>query len=273
MVHTDTIVNNWPEAAKIFDFKTISNFLIQLVGSEPEKFAQAIKIIEENGLNPLGYDLNAGCPDKNIVKSGCGGCLMKSPDTITDIVRSMKGATKRPISVKTRAGFDNLTDIYDLAPKLADAGIWLLTIHPRTVRQGYTGVAEWEIIKNIVSSLEHRTSTLIAGSGDVKTWEEAIKRQQETGCDGVLVGRGALGKPWIFEEIKSRKDHAIDIYEIKKLTLNLAYKANDIWGNQGIIESRKHFAWYFRGFDGAKETRIRLMQAEAFDNVKKVLND
>lgn len=268
MVHTDTIINNWPEAAKILDFKDLKYFLIQLVGSEPENFAEAIKIIEKNGLEPLGYDLNAGCPDKNIVKSGCGGCLMKEPEKIAAIVRSMKAATGRPISVKTRAGFDNLSDIYELADRLAREGVWLLTVHPRTVKQAYAGKADWQVIKKLKSQQE----MLIAGSGDVTSWQEAIRRQAETHCDGILIGRGALGKPWIFDEIKSGKDHRYTLHEIKRLVLDLADKANEIWGDQGIIESRKHFAWYFRGFEGAKETRISLMAATTLKDVEKVLD-
>lgn len=269
MVHTDTIINNWPEAAKILDFKDIENYLIQLVGSEPERFDEAIKVIEENGLKPIGYDLNAGCPDKNIVKSGCGGCLMKDPDRIIAIVEAMKAATKRPVSVKTRAGFDNLSDIYSLADRLEEEGIWLLTVHPRTVKQGYTGKADWEVVKKLKSQLG---DILVAGSGDIATWQQALNMQMETNCDGVLIGRGALGRPWIFDEIKARKDHPMSLLEIKRFVLDIADKANTIWGDQGIIESRKHFAWYLRGFNGAKELRTKLMGVTNIREVEKVLD-
>lgn len=272
MVHTDTVINNWDETQKIIGFKEVDNFVIQIVGSEPEKFAQAIKIIELKGLNPLSFDINAGCPDKNIVKSGCGGALLKTPDKIIEIVKAMQSATDHrvPVSVKTRAGYDNLTDIYELAPRLIEAGISMLTVHPRTVKQGYTGSADWAVVEGVKRKLKSG-KCLIVGSGDVKTWQEAIVRQEETGCDGVMIGRGALGHPWIFKEVKERRDLVVGGEETKRLALDLATKTDAIWGDYGILEARKHFAWYFKGFDGAKELRTKLMSAETFVDVKKIL--
>jgi tRNA-dihydrouridine synthase len=224
-------------------------------------------------LNPFSFDINAGCPDKNIVKSGCGGALLRTPEKIIDIVTACKDATNLPISIKTRAGYDNLDDIFDLAPKLIAVGIAMLTVHPRTVKQGYTGAADWGVIRKLKSSyLPPLTSTLIVGSGDVNSWQEALERQQETLCDGVMIGRGALGKPWIFEEIKNRKNHPQSEDEIRSLVIDLAEKADDIWGDVGIRESRKHFAWYCKEFDGAKDLRTRLMQVSSLADVKKTLD-
>ncbi len=272
MVHTDTIINNWNEAEKILNFKKITNYIIQLVGSEPGKFEEAIKIIKKNNLNPLGFDINTGCPDKNILKSGCGGSLLKNPNLILDIVKSAQKATTLPISVKTRAGYDNHNDIYELAPRLIDLGISILTIHPRTVRQGYAGSADWDIIKSIQSSLfENQPSAKLIGSGDIKTWQEAIRAKQKTSCDGVMIGRGALGRPWIFKEIKDEKDYGPSLREIKMLAIDLSIKANSIWGDKGIVESKKHYASYFRGFDGAKELRLKLMTAKNLEDVRNIL--
>lgn len=308
MVHTDTVLNNWDETHKIIDFehpschfdqteclpasggeKTagknrslgklettnmegVSNYIIQLVGSEPEKFAESIKIIEKHGLRPFSFDINAGCPDKNIVKSGCGGALLKTPELIIDIIKACQKATKIPISVKTRAGYDNLTDILDLAPYLTKAGVSMITVHPRTVKQGYTGSADWGIVKDVKCLLAN-ANCLVVGSGDIKTWQEATEKQKETNCDGVMIGRGALGHPWIFEEIKKQADIDLPVAKIKELAIDLARKADQIWGNHGITESRKHFAWYFRGFEGAKELRIDLMRAETLEDVVKILKN
>jgi nifR3 family TIM-barrel protein len=270
MVHTDTVINNWDETRKIIDFKEIDNYVIQLVGSEPDKFAKAIKIIESKGLKPVSFDINVGCPDKNIVKSGCGGALLKTPEKIVEIVTACKKTTKVPISVKTRAGYDKLNDIYDLAPFFIDAGISMLTIHPRTVKQGYAGLADWKIIKKVKHRFKNEKCKIV-GSGDIRTWQEAIDKQKETGCDGIMIGRGALGKPWLFKELKERTDYSEDLAGIKALTLDLSAKADAIWGDKGIIESKKHYAWYFRGFDGAKELRTALMGAKNLDDVKKIL--
>jgi tRNA-dihydrouridine synthase B len=272
MVHTDTILNNWIEASKIINFHDIDNYIIQIVGSDPEKFSQAIKIIEEMGLAPVGYDVNAGCPDKNILKSGCGGALLKDTIKIIKTVKSAKRSTNLPVSVKTRAGYDNYEDIYNLVPELIAAGVSMITIHPRTVKQGYTGSADWEILRKVHSSFfnPHSSASLI-GSGDIRTWQEAISRQKETGCDGIMIGRGALGKPWIFKEIKDKADYNSGTSEIKKLALDLSIKTDVIWGKKGIIEARKHYGWYFRGFSGAKEIRTTLMQASSLKEVREIL--
>lgn len=267
MVHTDTIINNWPEAKKILDFKEIDNYIIQLVGSNPDNFKAALKIILKE-LNPRGIDLNFACPDKNIVKSGCGGALMSDTDTMIKIVKAVKVSTKLPISVKTRAGWDNQNAIFPLTEKLIEAGIDMLVIHPRTVKQGFRGKADWDIISKLVKKYP---DLVFCGSGDVLNWEDTIEKQRTTQCHGVMIGRKALGTPWIFKEIMDKKDYYPLLKEIKELNLDLAQKASDIWGDKGIMESKKHFSWYFKGFPGAKEYRNKLMLANNVSDVEKVL--
>jgi nifR3 family TIM-barrel protein len=297
MVHTDTILNNWAESEKILNFnppvchpeldsgsrfriksgmtkgggqsdkKNISNYIVQIIGQDPRKVADSIKIIEKE-LSPIGIDLNFACPDKNIIKSGCGGAMMQRPDEIIEIVKSAKKATNLPISVKTRAGWDNYDDIFDLTTKLQGAGIDMLTVHPRAVKQAFTGQADWNILKKLCQEFPELT---IVGSGDVQTWGDAIEKQKESGCAGVMIGRGALGKPWVFKEIKNKQDHTPSLAEIKNNVLDLATKADEIWGDKGITESKKHFAWYFKGFDGASEYRKRLMDAKTLAEVREIL--
>lgn len=247
----------------------IKNYIVQIFGYDPENIAKAIKVVEKN-LNPIGIDLNFGCPDKNVVKSGCGGAMLKDTKKLTKIVKAARNATSLPISVKTRSGWESSDEIFKLLSKLEKAGIDMLTVHPRTVKQGFREKADWSVVKKLKSEIVNRKSQmLLCGSGDILTWQEAINRQKETGCDGVMIGRGALGKPWIFKEIKDQKDHELDIREIKKLTLDLVQKAHKIWGEKGIRESRKHFAWYFRGFPGAQNYRKKLMTANDLDEIKK----
>lgn len=271
MVHTDTILNNWDEAARIIDFKEVKNYVIQIVGSDPEKVGQAIETIMQKGLKPIAFDINCGCPDKSILKSGCGGFLLKNPDQIAKIAESAIAATELPVSIKTRAGYDNLTDIYELSQRLATAGVSMLTIHPRKVTAGYAGEADWQVVKNVKEKLK-ASNMLIVGSGDVKTWQQALERQKETGCDGVMIGRGAWGKPWIFKEIKDKKDFSPDYNLLKDLVLDLSKKADEIWGDKGIIESRKHYGWYFRGVDTAKAKRVELMKASTLEDVERILS-
>jgi tRNA-dihydrouridine synthase len=208
------------------------------------------------------------CPDKNIVKSGCGGSLMQQPNQMYAIVKAVKKATNLPVSVKTRVGFKNREEIFEIASKLKDLGIDMLTIHGRTVKQAFTGDASW---KEVALVKEIMGDVLVCGSGDVTTWEQAVELQAKTGVDGVMIGRGALGNPWIFREIKAEKDYEPELPEIKKLALEVAQKSYEIWGEKGITESKKHFAWYFRGFLGAASYRKELMEAKTLDDVTNIL--
>lgn len=174
MVHTDTIINNWPEAEKILNFREISNFLVQIVGSDPEKFTKSIKIIEKH-LNPLGFDLNMACPDKNIIKSGCGGALMKNPELMMQIAAAAVKCTKKPVSVKTRLGWEREDEIIKLLPMFEKSGISMLTVHGRTVKQAFGGNANWEKLSKIKTKTR---KMLICGSGDITSWEQAVKLQK-----------------------------------------------------------------------------------------------
>lgn len=265
MVHTDALIHNSKESLKFIDQKDIKNFIIQIVGSNPENFKEATKIVT-NKLKPIGIDINAGCPDKNIVKSGCGGALMKDPKLLVSIVDAVKGETMLPVSVKIRAGFDNHNDVFNIA-NILDGKISLLTVHPRKVTEMYRNKADWSVIKK----LKQKISTPVCGSGDIKTWQDVYEKIKETTCNGVMIGRGALGKPWIFKEIKDRKKYESNLNEAKNLTLDLAKKADKLWGDKGIVESRKHFVWYFKGFDGAQKYRADLMCAGNLNDVTKIL--
>lgn len=265
MIHTDAVIHNPKESLKAINQKDIKNYIVQIVGSEPQNFIKAVRIIAKN-LNPLGIDINAGCPDKNIVKSGCGGALMKNPDLIVKVIKAIRESTDLPISIKTRAGYDNYIDIFDIAKKI-NGIVSLLVVHPRKVTEMYRNKADWSVIKK----LKNEISVPICGSGDIKTWQDAYKKIAETSCDGVMIGRGALGKPWIFKEIKKKENYTPSLEEIKSLTLDLAQKANNLFGKRGIIESRKHFAWYFKGFEGAQKYRAKLIHANNLNDVVETL--
>lgn len=270
MIFSDAIIHNPEEILKIADLHGIKNYIIQILGYDPKNIVKAVEIIEK-GLNPFGIDLNFGCPDKNVVKSGCGGAMLKDTKRLLSIVKAVRSTLKLPLSVKTRSGYDNSNQIFNLAKTLEKEGIDMLTVHPRTVKQGFRGRADWEIIKKLKQKNKN-TGMLICGSGDILTWQEAMGRQKETSADGIMIGRGALGRPWIFKEIKEQRDYNYTTDEIKKLTLDLAEKAEKIWGEKGIIESRKHFAAYFKGFPGAQGYRKNLMTGGTTKEIKDILS-
>lgn len=267
MVHTDTIINNWVEAEKILNFHEIKNYLVQIIGSEPENFVKSVEIIEKK-LKPLGIDLNFACPDKNIVKSGCGGFLLKQPENIIHIINAVKKNTDLPVSIKTRLGWENKKEIFDIVPLFLKAKIDLLTVHGRTVKQGFKGKADWG---NIGKLKKMYPKLVICGSGDIVDWKDAQRKAEEYGVEGIMIGRSTLGRPWIFKEIKESKDYNPTINEIKKLAYDLVLKSNEIWGEKGIIESRKHFGWYFKGFEGAAGFRKKLMVASSLAQIKEIL--
>lgn len=265
MVHTDTILNNWPEAKKILDFKEIRPYLVQILGNNPQKIEKSIKLIEKN-LKPTGIDLNFACPDKNVLKSGCGGALLKKQELMIEIAKAAINSTRLPISIKTRLGWDK-AEIMDLAKKLEKIGVSLLAIHGRTVLQGFKGEAEWGTICQIK---KNTSKMLIAGSGDIKTYTDAIALKDKV-LDGYLVGRASLGRPWIFQEVKEKKTINFGIKQKKELILEIAKLSEEIWGKKGIIEARKHFAWYAKGFLGASELRKKLMLTQNSGEVIDVL--
>lgn len=266
MVHSEALIHNPSDTLKIVDFKEIKNYVVQIIGSDVSSITKAISIVTEN-LDPKGIDLNFACPDKNILKSGCGGFLMQNPQLIIDILKAARETTKLPLSVKTRAGWTDPNEIFSIAEQIAEL-VDMLTVHPRVVKQGFTGSANWEVLGELKKNFP---SIFVVGSGDIKSWEEALQGQTSTGVNGVLIGRGALGKPWIFREIKDQKSHAVDPNEVRTLVLDLAQKADSIWGEKGITESKKHFAWYFKGFEGASEIRANLMGAKNLTDVQRIL--
>ena len=244
---------------------------LQLFGSEPKLMAEMAKRIEEIPFDIL--DFNMGCPVPKVVNNGEGSALMKNPVLAGHIIEAMANAISKPVTVKIRAGFDaehiNAVEIAKIADNSSAAAI---TVHARTREQYYSGKADREIIRLVKESV----SIPVIGNGDIDCYESAKHMLEYTGCDGVAIGRGAEGNPWIFEELNA-KYAGLDynkpsLEEVKEMIMRHArmlidYKGEDI----GIREMRKHAAWYTAGFKGASKLRGCLNEASSIESLEEII--
>ncbi len=243
----------------------------QLFGGKPENFYKSAKIIAELGFD--GIDINMGCPQRIIEKQGAGASLIKNPELAVEIIKAVQKGIKDsgkniPVSVKTRIGY-NKNEIETWIPFLLKTGIEALTIHARTRKEMSKVPARWEHIKRVVEIRDELGSRcVIIGNGDVLDLEGGKKKADESGADGIMIGRGAFGKPWLFGGSAPKLKKRLEILlEHTKLFEEKLGKAK----NFAIM--KKHYKAYVQGFDGAKELRIELMNAKNADEVEKIIKN
>jgi tRNA-dihydrouridine synthase B len=247
--------------------------VLQLFGSEPAVMAEAVRLLDER-YDPDAFDINMGCPARKIAGNFNGASLMREPDKATAVVRAMKGATAKPVSAKTRLGWSRADEILDFVKVLEDAGADLISIHGRTKTQGYSDSADW----GMIGRAKGLVSVPLFVNGDIFSTEAALGAIHASGCDGMLIARGALGNPWIFRQI----DDAFAGREPKKVTVeeriatvlehaNLHAGLHD--DDRPMVSFRKHLVWYFRGIPGARRLRERLVQVETVTDLESVLAD
>ncbi|MDE2018885.1 MAG: tRNA-dihydrouridine synthase [Patescibacteria group bacterium] len=247
----------------------------QIFGSKPEQFEKVAAELAGMGFD--GIDINMGCPDAGVEKSGAGAALIKNPKLAKEIIRAAKsGAGKLPVSVKTRLGYAK-PEIETWIPALLEEKLAALIIHLRTRKEMSDAPAHWELMPRIVE-LRNRISpeTLILGNGDVNSPEEARSRISEAGADGMMVGRGLFGNPWFFsgttptvrEKLKRMVAHT-ELFE--KMFKSNKTKTEGKLKNFEVM--KKHFKAYCTGFDGAKELRIRLMETEHAEEARKIAEE
>ncbi len=244
----------------------------QIFGSDPATMAEAVRIIEAEH-HPEGFDVNMGCPVYKIVSNFNGAALMKEPERAAAIVKAMKAATNVPVSVKIRLGWSDPTDALTFAKVLEDAGVNLLTVHGRTRMQGYSGVADWEMVGNV----KRAVSIPVLCNGDVHKAELITKALDVSGCDGVLIARGALGNPWIFRDFTAiaagETPPIITLQErIRIITLHLALHCEQ-YGPESVTTFRKHLSWYFKGQPNVKSHRERMMTVKTREELESILNE
>ena len=246
---------------------------MQIFGSNPEAIALGAKVVAAAGADIV--DINMGCPVKKVVSSGDGSALMKTPDLAARVAEAAVKAVDVPVTVKMRIGWDDdHINVVDFAKRIESTGVAAVAVHGRTREQMYMGRADWSYIKAVKDSL----SIPVIGNGDVWTPEDALRMMQETGCDAVMIGRGAQGNPWIFErtnhylrtgELRSEPTYLerLDML-LKHFELLCRYKGAAL----GVREIRTHAGWYMRGMPEAAYWRNRVNTIYTVESFKKELS-
>lgn len=253
--------------ALLVDFiysKTERPIVAQIFGGKPENFYQTALLIQELGFD--GIDINMGCPDKNVLKQGAGGALIDRPELAQKIItETMRGAGKLPVSIKTRLGRTKNV-LKDWLPKLLETGLAAVTIHARTCREMSKVPARWEEVKEAVEIRDkNNKQTLIIGNGDVGTIAEAKQKIAATGCDGVMIGRGIFGNPWLFTDCHTDANPVVPTIEerLRVMVKHTKLFEQLLGQHKNFSLMKKHYKAYVHGFDGAKELRVRLMEEAA----------
>lgn len=245
---------------------------LQLFGSDAEIMSRIAAQIEELPFDIL--DINMGCPVPKVVNNGEGSALMKRPDLVKKIVSSVAGAVKKPVTVKIRKGFDeSCLNAVEIAKIIEDCGAAAVAVHGRTRQQYYSGEADWDMIRQVKEAL----SIPVIGNGDITSPQKAAKMLEETGCDGVMVGRAARGNPWLFAQIKHFLETGEELpkptrSEIKEMILRHAELLLQCKGEYtGMREMRKHVAWYTAGLPHSAKMRQACNEIEDMEGLKELL--
>ncbi|MCK8059550.1 MULTISPECIES: tRNA dihydrouridine synthase DusB [unclassified Fusibacter] len=246
---------------------------LQIFGSEPDTMAQ----VTEEVLNDHPFDIldiNMGCPAPKIVKNGDGSALMKDPRLAAEIVSAVKAVSKKPVTVKFRKGWDDEhINAVEFAKMMEAAGADAITVHGRTREQYYSGKADWTIIK----SVKEAVAIPVIGNGDIFTPEDAKSIVELTGCDGIMIGRGVQGRPWLFEQINDylktgtyKPDPCLEeriLLIEKQLNWMTEYKPEHV----AVMEMRKHSAWYLKGIKNSANIRAQINKASTKEELSTLL--
>ena len=247
----------------------------QIFGSDKESFVVAAKYIYEN-MKPDIIDINMGCPvPKVAVRAQAGSALLKDPNKIYEIVKAVVEAVPIPVTVKIRSGWDsNNINAVEVAKTIEKAGASAICVHPRTRSQGYSGKADWSVIK----AVKDNVSIPVIGNGDVKTPEDVIKMISETGCDAVMIGRGILGNPWLIKNaINVLEGKPVEeVYPIDRVNMCLKHLENlkDVKNEKtACLEIRNHIGWYFKGMKDANVIKNKVYQPSNIRDIISILNE
>ncbi len=247
--------------------------VFQIFGADPGRMGRAAEILST--LDPFLIDLNFGCPVRKVVRGNGGAALLRDIALLGRICRAVVRKSRVPVSAKIRAGWDSssLETIREIARVIEDSGISVITVHARTKAQAFTGCADWGLIRDVKESV----SIPVVGNGDVRCPEDYFAIRERTGCDAVMIGRAAIGNPWIFAEIKARMNGVPFVAPTPRQRINVLkahlWESVEALGEPlGIIPIRRVIAAYSKHLPGARELRGRLMSLERLDEIESVLN-
>ncbi len=255
---------------------------VQLFGHEPDFMAEAARMLEANDYRgcvsecpPAAIDINMGCPVRKITGNGEGSALMKDPRLVGAIVRAVVQAVKLPVTVKIRAGWDkDSINAPEIAGICEEAGAAMICVHARTREQLY----EPGVDRSVIAAVKAAVEVPVMGNGDIYSAADALSMMAETGCDGVMIARGAMGNPWLFAEIAAAMDGrefalppAAERFEVALAQVREMIEEKG--ARVGVAEAKKHLAWYCHGMDGAAAARGRIMQATTYDQLAAILRE
>jgi tRNA-dihydrouridine synthase B len=246
---------------------------IQLFGSDPTVVAESARIVADEGADII--DLNMGCPVLKVVRQGAGAELIRDVEKVASLVEAVRQAVSIPVTVKTRSGWSRSTiNVLEVAKVVEDAGGDAVTIHPRTARQGFSGCADWPLI----ATVKQAVNIPVIGNGDVTSPEDVEKMKQLTGCDGVMIGRAAMGNPWIFKQAKQLAGEQTIVgpsvqERMGVMRRHLALYEEALQGRMSLAGVRSRIMWYTKGLRGSARLRASLSDCKHLEDMLKLCEE
>jgi tRNA-dihydrouridine synthase B len=270
MVSAKAIVMGDQKSRKLLEYDESERpIAFQVFGNNPKDLSESAKILQDMGPDIL--DLNMGCPAKKIVNDGGGSALLKDTKLSTEIFKGMRKALTIPFTIKVRAGWDKEhQNALDLVRIAENEGIDAVSLHARTKAQGYSGSSDWDLIQSFKEELK----IPVIGNGDVLNYEDAYRMLSKTKCDGVMIGRGGVSTPWIFQNYLQKEEWNPDFLELKEIIFSQYQESFNYYGPvNGIKQMRKHLCAYTKGIRDGSKFRNQVLRIDNWDEIKNTINN